>query len=296
MKISFAKLLATLAIGLLCVPANADDEAIAKMIAQRLQAQQASAKLTDFNIGIQVDKGTVTMMGEVANSTQATTALDIARRVPGVKLVVNDLHLKQTQAVTQTPQPAVQQTGIQQVSNQLVAPPTPAAVGAGVTAPALATTSILPTQPTATEVAAPQPVPTQPVPTQAVSTQTVQVAPKSTAPRAFAPSQLARGLGQQGMVRPVQYSQSEGVAPIPMSNVPSGIAQSNYDQPQMPGYAWPSYAAHPNYGALTYPQQYSPTAWPYIGPFYPYPQVPLGWRKVTLEWDDGWWFLDFKSK
>ena len=64
----------------------------------------------------------------------------------------------------------------------------------------------------------------------------------------------------------------------------------------MPGYAWPSYAAHPNYGAVTYPRQYSPTAWPYIGPFYPYPQVPLGWRKVQLEWDDGWWHLNFKSK
>jgi hypothetical protein len=47
---------------------------------------------------------------------------------------------------------------------------------------------------------------------------------------------------------------------------------------------------------LTYPKQYSPTAWPYIGPFYPYPQVPLGWRKVTLEWDDGWWFLDFDDR
>jgi len=23
--------------------------------------------------------------------------------------------------------------------------------------------------------------------------------------------------------------------------------------------------------------------------------VPLGWRKVTLEWDDGWWMLDFKD-
>lgn len=69
----------------------------------------------------------------------------------------------------------------------------------------------------------------------------------------------------------------------------------NYDNPQMPGYAWPSYAASPNYAALTYPKQYSASAWPYIGPFYPYPQVPLGWRKVTLEWDDGWWFLDFKD-
>lgn len=26
-----------------------------------------------------------------------------------------------------------------------------------------------------------------------------------------------------------------------------------------------------------------------------YPQVPLGWRKVTLEWDDGWWMLDFSD-
>jgi hypothetical protein len=69
-----------------------------------------------------------------------------------------------------------------------------------------------------------------------------------------------------------------------------------YDQPHMPNYAWPSYAAYPNYSALTYPQQYSPTAWPYIGPFYPYPQVPLGWRKVALEWDDGWWFLDFYDR
>jgi hypothetical protein len=68
-----------------------------------------------------------------------------------------------------------------------------------------------------------------------------------------------------------------------------------YDNAQMPGYSWPSYASYPNYAAVTYPQQYSPTAWPYIGPFYPYPQVPLGWRKVTLEWDDGWWFLDFKD-
>ena len=64
----------------------------------------------------------------------------------------------------------------------------------------------------------------------------------------------------------------------------------------LPGYAWPGYAASPNYAALTYPKQYSPAAWPYIGPFYPYPQVPLGWRKVQLEWDDGWWFLDFKDR
>jgi hypothetical protein len=67
-------------------------------------------------------------------------------------------------------------------------------------------------------------------------------------------------------------------------------------QPNMPGYAWPGYAAYPNYGAVSYPTQYSPSAWPYIGPFYPYPQVPLGWRRVELEWDDGWWYLDFHDR
>jgi hypothetical protein len=69
-----------------------------------------------------------------------------------------------------------------------------------------------------------------------------------------------------------------------------------YDQPNVPGYAWPSYAAYPNSAAVNYPQQYSASAWPYIGPFYPYPQVPLGWRKVELEWDDGYWQLNFRPR
>ncbi|MCO8125321.1 BON domain-containing protein [Stieleria sp. TO1_6] len=75
-----------------------------------------------------------------------------------------------------------------------------------------------------------------------------------------------------------------------------GGGAPHYDSPNMPNYAWPGYASYPNYAALTYPQQYSPSAWPYIGPFYPYPQVPLGWRKVSLEWDDGWWNLDFTDR
>jgi hypothetical protein len=88
-----------------------------------------------------------------------------------------------------------------------------------------------------------------------------------------------------------------GMGPMPSGYVPGGNVQAaSYDTAQMPGYAWPSYASHPNYAALTYPKQYSPSAWPYIGPFYPYPQVPLGWRKVSLEWDDGWWFLDFSDR
>ena len=86
--------------------------------------------------------------------------------------------------------------------------------------------------------------------------------------------------------------------PMPMAGTGAGMppVPMRADGPNMPNYAWPSYAASPNYAALQYPTQYSPTAWPYIGPFYPYPQVPLGWRRVSLEWDDGWWFLDFDER
>ena len=113
--------------------------------------------------------------------------------------------------------------------------------------------------------------------------------------------------GPQGRgIQPANFSQAQyspggggqpGGGPAAMGPRPpmgNGAAVS-YDNPQLPGYAWPSYAASPNYAALTYPKQYSASAWPYIGPFYPYPQVPLGWRKVTLEWDDGWWNLDFSD-
>lgn len=75
-----------------------------------------------------------------------------------------------------------------------------------------------------------------------------------------------------------------------------GASQAVYNSPNMPDYAWPTYAQYPNVAAVSYPQQYSASAWPYIGPFYPYPQVPLGWRDATLRWDDGQWNLMFKPR
>jgi hypothetical protein len=65
--------------------------------------------------------------------------------------------------------------------------------------------------------------------------------------------------------------------------------------PGQPNYAWPSYAPYPNFSAVGYPTAYPWQAWPNIGPFYPYPEVPLDWRAVTLRWDDGIWWLDFKK-
>jgi len=75
-----------------------------------------------------------------------------------------------------------------------------------------------------------------------------------------------------------------------------GATHVIYNQPNFPNYSWPTYAQFPNYAAVTYPSQYAASAWPYIGPFYPYPQVPLGWRKAQLEWDDGYWNLNFRAR
>ena len=86
--------------------------------------------------------------------------------------------------------------------------------------------------------------------------------------------------------------------PYPPTYGHPGMGQSSavYNNPSMPDHAWPSYAQYPNSAAVSYPQQYSASAWPYIGPFYPYPQVPLGWRDATLRWDDGQWNLMFKPR
>jgi hypothetical protein len=42
---------------------------------------------------------------------------------------------------------------------------------------------------------------------------------------------------------------------------------------------------------VAYPQLYPYQSWPFIGPQYPFPKIPLGWRSVSLTWQDGhWWY------
>jgi hypothetical protein len=86
--------------------------------------------------------------------------------------------------------------------------------------------------------------------------------------------------------------------PIQDGPLPEGPAMGGGTAAAMPGqpnYAWPSYAPYPNFSAVGYPTVYPWQAWPNIGPFYPYPEVPLDWRAVTLRWDDGLWWLDFRK-
>jgi BON domain len=61
--------------------------------------------------------------------------------------------------------------------------------------------------------------------------------------------------------------------------------------PPMPPYAWPTYAPYNNFSRVAYPTLYPYEAWPNIGPMYPFPKVPPGWRGISLRWQDGhWWY------
>jgi len=84
--------------------------------------------------------------------------------------------------------------------------------------------------------------------------------------------------------------------PVPTFSAPM---PSPYDlnPPTMPPYAWPTYAPYNNYSRVGYPTAYPYQSWPYIGPFYPFPKIPPGWRSVKLEWEDGhWWFSRVATK
>jgi len=51
----------------------------------------------------------------------------------------------------------------------------------------------------------------------------------------------------------------------------------------------------PNAAAPGYPTTHPWGAWANVSPAAPYPEIPLGWERVTLRWDDGIWWLDFKK-
>jgi BON domain len=81
-----------------------------------------------------------------------------------------------------------------------------------------------------------------------------------------------------------------GTEPVP---VYQGQPPGGYDTnpPAMPPNAWPTYAPYNNFSRVATPLYYPYQSWPFIGPCYPFPKVPLGWRSVKLQWEDGhWWF------
>lgn len=79
-----------------------------------------------------------------------------------------------------------------------------------------------------------------------------------------------------------------GVEPTPIFQ--AAPSPSDMFPPKMPPNAWPTYAPYNNYARVAYPMLYPYNAWPFIGPMYPFPKVPLGWRKIKLQWQDGYWW------
>ena len=106
---------------------------------------------------------------------------------------------------------------------------------------------------------------------------------------------------QVGNERPViqQAAAYEAGPTIAASRTPDGTpgAIAYCPQPVNAGYVALSQPYSPVTAGPMYPQnQSSAGAWPYMGPFQPYPQCPLGWRKVSLYWDEGLWKIDFGGK
>ncbi len=249
--------------------ALAGNQEVANEIAKNLRN---SGKLSKYKIGVKFQDGTAWLNGQVTSQQQMTAALNQVFQTPNVNRVINDLKIaagRNAQPTPATPRP-----------------PRPIQTTGGALAPEKARL--------ATRIKMVSAVESQSIPVKLAANHVrrIPMQPASAA-RKSVPAR------NHGRPIPIAYTQ---MGPAPGSPIPAhvqgiggGTSPARYDQPNMPNYAWPSYASYPNYAALTYPKQYSPTAWPYIGPFYPYPQVPLGWRKVNLEWDDGWWMLDFKE-
>ncbi len=288
--------------------AMAGNQEVAEQVAANLRQ---SGQLQGYKVGVKFQEGTAWLRGRVASHEQMNAALRVAFQTEGVERVVNNLTVDPTLVTASASEETAPKRTKINVSSLLgtplrqvdgaVAPErrtqtpkaafqaSPAGSVARATAqrlqeasPVATTFDTTPAIPVAAETGAIAELePSAPL-----------IAELQTPPAPVAYVSQAQPVGQP---IPVGYLQNEPAAPQQQYVTPvgSGAVPARYDQPTMPNYAWPSYAAHPNYAAVTYPKQYSPMCWPYMGPFYPYPQVPLGWRKVTLEWHDGWWNLDF---
>ena len=289
-----------LAVALLLPAAKATAETAAdKAFAQEIgRLLKDSGELQNYRIGVQYQDGVAKLTGTVTSIEQRDAAVRLAREIEGIEHVVCKLTYPAENSFNQaTPSPqwsnVAQDASLASAesdqSNVVHAYGNNASMGA-----MPVRRSAMPLAPAA------------------------QSGQRRTMPRGNMPlpSHFSNGAQNPGNIRQTSAQvygggYAEGCPPeamggamaggagmqaVPVGFVPHGHGRGpSYENAQMPGYAWPSYASYPNYAALTYPKQYSPTAWPYIGPFYPYPQVPLAWRKVSLEWDDGWWFLDFSA-
>jgi hypothetical protein len=282
------------AVLLLAAQATAETAAERAMADQIARNLKDSGQLRNYQIGIKYQDGVVLLGGTVANASQRDTAIRLARQMDGVSRVICQLQFAgDTQAAAGQRAPNMLNDFNDAPMSSTANRPSPVvhafADGGFAQAPRGQMASRTNSQGRVSQASTRGNMPL-PSPRPAAGSAGPAVR-QANAQGVY----HAAGAYPQGCA-PGAMGAAGGMGAVPVGFVPHGHGRGpSYDNAMMPGYAWPSYASYPNYAALTYPKQYSPTAWPYIGPFYPYPQVPLAWRKVSLEWDDGWWFLDFSA-
>ena len=110
---------------------------------------------------------------------------------------------------------------------------------------------------------------------------------------------MPSGPGEHGPFFTAKGSRfGRGMPQEPTSIMPGanpGQAPPGGQDPPMPPYAWPTFAPYNNYSRVAYPTLHKHDAFPFIGPIHPFPKVPLGWRAVTLQWQDGFWWYGRKA-
>ena len=261
---------------------TSDAEVVAAVVSALSQAKEAG-QLRGFGVDVKSQNGILELTGRASSPQQRDAIIEIAESVPGVAGIREAIAIPTSAPnLPQLPEPpSLKEVGsLTPVAVDPVRNPVRRGTPAGVAAQPVAMTTPYRMQ-------------------QRVG---ARMASNGVCPPGMANGGMNGAMvgGMNGgMNGGMVGGMNGGMAPVAGQPVPmaphSAVGAPRYDTPNLPNYAWPGYAAYPNYAAVTYPQQYSPSAWPYIGPFYPYPQVPLGWRKVSLEWDDGWWFLDFSD-
>lgn len=242
-------------------------------------AHQLGLKYPQQNVEVAYQDGKVRLRGEVSSEAQRAEIKEFVQAMPLVKNVQESFVVTGSSA---TPL-ALPQLGsapasiLAKAEPAKISPMYSAQVSQAEVTPAIPTETFVP------KVVAPATVsPAFKVPAPSTSQPVSPYAAPQISEQVYSEGQIVY---QGGAPMQYQQMQPQGQPMVPGQN----------GQPNLPNHAWPTYADYPNYGQVSYPKQYGAGAFPYVGPFYPYPQVPLGWRKVTMEWHDGYWWLDFND-
>ena len=291
-----------------------DTKAYNTKMAESIASALRSAGLSGYNISIRFQAGKAELTGSVADAGQKAAVTKVVTGVNGIAAVDNQVKGIPAKAPTPTIKPVAfapdpRPTPANKLANQKMAEQIARALGEAKlssydieirfrqgTAQLAGTVNSLQERAYAEQIAA-----TVPGVKKVENQLALGRRPAGLQQAAFQSARLQQAAFQPAGPAPGPGPAAPGAGPAmpgpPSYGHPGGRASNVvYNMPNMPNHAWPSYAAYPNYSQVAYPEQYSASAWPYIGPFYPYPQIPMGWRQAQLEWDDGHWSLNFRPR